>query len=132
MLKHIMNNIDFQKRAMDASSLKHEVISNNIANIETPGYKRKRVVFEELLSDTMEQRKLRMKKTNAMHMDSPMESAPFYVETDRGMSERIDGNSVNIDIEMAEEAKNNIKYNALINQTSGQIRRLRSAIRGGK
>lgn len=132
MLKQIMNNIDFQKRAMDASSLKHEVISNNIANIETPGYKRKKVVFEALLSDSLEQMKLRMKKTDAMHMDSGIESAPFYVETDHGMSERIDGNSVNIDIEMAEEAKNNIKYNALINQTSGQIRRLRSAIRGGK
>lgn len=132
MLKQIMNNIDFQKRAMDASSLKHEVISNNIANIETPGYKRKKVVFEALLLDSLEHMKLRMKKTDAMHMDSGIESAPFYVETDHGMSERIDGNSVNIDIEMAEEAKNNIKYNALINQTSGQIRRLRSAIRGGK
>lgn len=132
MLKNVMDRIDFQKRAMDASSLKHELIANNIANVETPNYKRKRLVFENFLTNSKRAEKLKMSKTNPKHMDSCIDAESCYIEMDRSLSERIDGNNVNIDLEMAEEAKNAIHYNALITQTSAQLRRLRAAIKGGR
>ncbi len=132
MIKNVMDRIDFQKRALDASSLRHEVIANNIANVETPNYKRKKVVFESLLADSMDNMKLKMAKTHEKHMDTSLEGMPYYIQTDTSFSERIDGNNVNIDAEMAEQAKNTIKYDALITQTSSQIRRLKNAIKGGK
>ncbi len=133
MLKNVMNRMSFQKRALDATSLRQEVIANNIANVETPGYKRKKVVFESLLEESMDKMKLPMRKTHHRHMDTSLNSLPYYVDEDlSAFSERIDGNNVNIDLEMADQAKNTIKYDALITQTSSQIRRLKNAIKGGR
>ncbi len=132
MLNNFMNRIDFQKKALDASSLKQELIANNIANIETPGYKRKKLVFENLLSESMKEMKLSMTTTHKNHISASVDSLPYYIQTDNSFSERLDGNNVNIDVEMADQAKNSIKYNALISQTSGQLRRLKNAIKGGR
>ncbi len=132
MLNDFINRINFQEKALDASSLKQQIIANNIANVETPNYKRKKLVFENLLLNSMEGMGLSMSKTHEKHLSTGIDSQPYYVQIDNSFSERLDGNNVNIDVEMAEQAKNSIKYNALISQTSGQLRRLKSAIKGGR
>ncbi len=130
LLRNAFNNIELQKRALDASWLKQDVIANNIANAETPGYKRQEVRFESFLNDAMASRMTPMTKTHANHMGvNNFPSAQIHQSGD--FSLRIDGNNVNIDVEMAEQAKNSIRYNALINQVSSQISRIKNAIKGG-
>ncbi len=131
MLKDLLNRIDFQKQALDVSSLRQDVIANNIANVETPNYKSKKVVFESILEDRM-QAGIPMAKTNKLHMDTGFAGKPCYIQEDRSFSNRIDKNNVNIDVEMANQAKNQITYNALVTQVSGQIRRMKLAIKGGR
>lgn len=130
MLKNAFDNINIQKRALDVSWLNHEVISQNIANSETPGYKRKVVSFDGVLEAAMNENMTSLKRTHSKHLSSAMPSSAVIIEA--GTSEfRIDGNSVDIDVEMAEQAKNSIKYNAMITQVSSQMRRLKAAIKGG-
>ena len=52
MLEQIMNssNFDYLSRGLEAANLRHEVISNNIANVNTPHFKRSAVNFEDLLA----------------------------------------------------------------------------------
>lgn len=131
MLKNSFDNINLQNRALDVSWLKHDIIAQNIANSETPGYKRKKVVFDGVLEAAMSENMTPLKRTHSNHIASPNLNFSPAVITDMDAEMRIDGNSVDIDIEMAEEAKNSIKYNAMINQVSAQLRRLRASIKGG-
>ncbi len=131
MLNDFMSRISFQKRALDASSLRHDVISNNIANIETPNYKRREVVFEKILQNSINNGSSYMKLTHKNHMNTTPETVP-YIKVDNSFSHRIDGNNVNIDVEMAEQAKNSVKYNALVQQLSSEFKRMKMAIKGGR
>lgn len=130
MLRNAFNNINLQKKYLDAGWLKQDVIANNIANVETPNYKRQKVNFNSVLQSAMNGKGVQLKKTNEKHMDFGALETP-YITTDRSYSNRLDGNNVNIDVEMADQAKNSIKYNAMITQVSAQIRRIKSAIKGG-
>lgn len=130
MLKNAFQNIDLQKRALDASWLKQSIIANNIANIETPGYKRQELVFENVLQEAISPGANSLKTSHPKHFDVGLSSGPV-VTGGMGFSHRIDENNVNIDVESAEQAKNTIKYNAMVNQVSAQIRRIKLAIKGG-
>lgn len=129
----MFDKINYLRRAMDASWLKQEAISNNMANANTPGYKRQTVEFENVLRDYTEQRAAgtAMVKTNARHMDIYGDLEPT-VKTVTDTAFRKDENNVNVDVEMAEEAKNTIKYNFLSTQISDEFKRLRLAIRDGR
>ncbi|PIE77307.1 MAG: flagellar basal body rod protein FlgB [Clostridiales bacterium] len=131
MLNRDFNSIDMQRRALDASWLRQRVLSNNIANVDTPGYKRQDVDFESMLRDYMTTRKVQMTTTDPRHIGVAANAAlQAHVTTDKSTSMRLDGNNVNIDVEMAAVAQNAIKYNAVTAQINGQIKRLKAAIRG--
>lgn len=130
----MFNKIDFMKKALDASWMKQEVISNNMVNVNTPGYKRKTVQFEEHLKSYMAAQNgtgVGMTATNSRHMGGVDSFQPSVTEVN-DTSFRRDGNNVNIDVEMAEEAKNTIQYNYLSKQISEEFRRIRLAIRDGR
>lgn len=131
MLKQSFDSIRLQNRALDASWLKHDIIAQNIANSETPGYKRKKLAFDAQLQAAMNENMTPLKRTHSKHLSSSVVDFSPVVMTDVDAEMRIDGNSVDIDVEMAEQAKNSIKYNAMINQVSAQLRRLRASIKGG-
>lgn len=135
MLGKAFQNIDIAKKTLDAAQLRHDVLSNNIANVNTPGYKRQDVAFEDLLSDFLAGRRVSMAATHAGHMTSDVGQlsglSPSVFEAP-ATSFRIDDNGVNIDTEMAELAKNSIKYNAVTTELNAQLRRLKSAISGGR
>ena len=50
MIERMFNSVNTLKRGLDASYLRQQVISNNIANVDTVGFKASRVVFEDHLS----------------------------------------------------------------------------------
>ncbi len=135
MLKALLGSprVDILEKAIGASTLRQKVISDNIANVNTPKFKKSEVQFEELLAKEMSQDKLQMARTNAAHMPMQVEGIPGpRVNTITQTSYRTDGNNVDIDTEMAGMAKNNIYYNAVVQQLSGYFSGLRSAIKEGK
>ena len=74
MLEQILNapNFDYLSRGLEAANMRHEVISNNIANVNTPNFKRSAVNFEDLLAKELNigdnQNKLKLVRTNDRHL----------------------------------------------------------------
>lgn len=134
MLDKSFQRINIFKTTMDASWLKNEAISHNLANVNTPGYKRQTVNFENILKDHLQMGdEVRMNTTHAKHLtvNGPMGLTP-QIEEVRDTSFRTDQNNVNVDIEMSELAKNQLKYSALTQQLNGQLTRLKTAIKSNR
>ncbi len=124
----VYNYIDVLGKAADASWIRNEVINNNIANNDTPGYKRQDVQFDDILA-----RELRSVQYNDLDMaiaEVDMDRISGRIYTDSvSYSYRIDGNNVDIDTENVELASNQIKYNALTDSISQEFARLKSVIK---
>jgi len=116
-MTQIFNNSNLLEKALDVSSLRHQIISNNIANVNTPEYQRKEVKFEKMLE-------------GALDAGADVNNVKPRVKTD--LSEafgRIDGNNVNLDKEMSDLATNTIKYNALIRQLSSKFQNMQTVLK---
>ena len=117
----ISKSYDLMAKAMDYRALRADLISSNIANIDTPGYKSRDIEFESSLKEEekklyeVQSHKLRLAKTNSRHLD-PIEDKPnqrgviFFRD---GQDARNDGNTVDLDVETTELAKNKVMYDAL-------------------
>ncbi len=134
MLDKSFQRIDIFKKTMDASWMKNEAISNNLANVNTPGYKRQTVNFESILKDHLQMGPYtQMNLTNDKHMNVyGSQGLQPQIEVMDDRSYRTDENSVNVDVEMSELAKNQIKYAALTEQLNGQLTRLKTAIKSNR
>lgn len=122
------------EKALSAASLRHKVISNNIANVNTPNFKKSEVSFEDQLKLAMDVKKPQISRTHARHL--PISSTGINVEPKINMinttSFRSDGNNVDIDTEMASLAKNSIYYDAVAQQIGKYFTGIKSAINGGR
>ena len=135
MLNSILSSprVTVLEQALTASSLRQKVISNNISNVNTPGYKKSEVLFEEMLQSAMTGDKMPMLQTNARHLPSQQAGIPIAkTKVIDNTSMRTDGNNVDIDVEMAELAKNSIYYNAVVQQLSSYFSIIKSAIKEGR
>lgn len=138
MLNRLYGNMDVLTAALDGSSLKNKTISNNLANVNTPGYKKSTVNFESELRSIIEGKntKLSLNKTNNRHLGKGSGSLQKFqpnVDVHENTSTRRDKNNVNPDIEMIELAKSTIVYNALADRISGKFSKIQSVIaEGGK
>jgi flagellar basal-body rod protein FlgB len=128
MIDKVFNNVGVLQKGLDASWLKNEVITNNIANVDTPGFKSSSVSFESAFKSALSGQSFAAKKTREKHIDFKSQSLEATVTTNTGTSNGLDGNNVDIDYENAELAKNTIYYNTLIEQVSSEFRKLSSAI----
>ncbi|MBK5240398.1 flagellar basal body rod protein FlgB [Clostridium sp.] len=124
------NTYNLLTKSMDASALRGKVIANNIANINTKGYKKFYVTFEETLEDSMGGD--RMKTDNSKHMQTTSNSGEITVKRDESTSMRQDGNNVDIDLEMTNQAANTLMYNALVKQVNSNISLKSYIISGGR
>lgn len=128
--------MNLMARGLDAASLRNQVIANNLANVDTPGFKRSDVLFEEELRRAMAgTQKLQGRLTHEKHIPIPEVRNPENVVvpkivTEHKTSIRNDGNNVDIDREMAQMAKNSIMYNALVQEINGEFRKMKMAIEG--
>lgn len=118
------------KKSLDASSLRSKVIANNIANINTKGYKRYNVSFEESLKNSVDN--LNLKITDEKHINDGNSLGNIKIEQDTSRSMREDGNNVDIDNEMTNQAANSLMYNALISQVNSRIALERYVINEGR
>ncbi len=131
MLNSLYNNIDFYKKALDGTWERNKAISSNLANVNTPNYKRKTVDFEEQLKKSINRNQVELMTTNERHIKNNNSEFSPFINIDNSMSYRIDGNNVNIDTENAELAKNTIMYNALIKQVSDEFKKIKNVISEG-
>lgn len=111
-------------KALNASTLRHSVIANNIANVNTPGFKSKTVTFEKDLARSLDTMAMRGTLTDAKHI--PL-GAPtldrVYPKMISHNDERVrnDHNGVDVEVEMAEMAKNQFYYSACAERISGKF-----------
>lgn len=126
------------ERSLDASTLRQKVIANNIANADTPFYKRSDVLFEEYLQGELggangvpsitgyrsDPRHFLIRKLNS--------AAAPQIKTDEASVMNNNLNNVDMDYEMSLLAKNQLKYNVMIQGVSSEFRKLRTAMNGGR
>ena len=134
MLEQLVSSstLDIGSRALAAASLLHEVLSNNIANVNTPNFRRSHVRFEDLLQKELglaEDPLMKVVRTHDRHFPLAFRGkAHGVIEQDSTTNMRLDGNNVDIDIEMAEVAKNQLYYSALANRMGGYVSKIKSII----
>nr|WP_202113027.1 flagellar basal body rod protein FlgB [Paenibacillus sp. MMS18-CY102] len=131
-----MNGIEFRRleTAIQSAETRQKVISDNIANVDTPNFKRSEVLFEDLLADAMgtNETKIAGIRTNAKHIPIGQSStipAPEVV-LDENNSINNNGNNVDIDREMTLLAKNQLSYNFYIQQLNHDAKMMTTAIEG--
>lgn len=106
--------------ALGAASQRQAVLSNNLANVNTPMYKRQDVNFDGVLAKALDSEKA------AGDIGAPaLDSLAPQVYTDTTTSMRADGNNVDVDNEMANLAENNVRYNALVQLAAKNIDTIR-------
>ncbi|CQR71476.1 Flagellar basal body rod protein FlgB [Sporomusa ovata DSM 2662] len=129
------SQVSVLEKALSAASLRHKVISNNIANVNTPKFKKSEVSFENQLELAMSSEKAPIARTHERHL--PVKSTGIndvepMINTITTTSFRNDDNNVDIDSEMAGLAKNSIYYNAVADRINKYFSNLKSVINGGK
>lgn len=138
MLNSLLSStqVSILEKALSAASLRHKVISNNIANVNTPKFKKSEVSFEDQLESAMNLKETPIARTHARHL--PIKSIGKNIEVEPHInminttSFRSDGSNVDIDIEMASLAKNSIYYDAVAQQINKYFVNLKSTINGGR
>ena len=136
MLEQIVGGkaLDVMQRGMGAANLRQEVISHNIANVNTPNFKKSDVIFEDLLAKELDldaTGRLKIVRTHDRHMPIAFRvRAAAKVELDPSSSMRYDKNNVDIDVEMASLAKNSLYFNALARQVGAEFSRMRTVVAG--
>ncbi len=126
VLSNAYNYINVLDKAADASWTRNDVLANNIANEDTPGYKRKDVQFETYLSDAVAGTD--SLDATVAEIDLNQLNATTYTEH-AGLNYRMDGNNVDITTENVELAKNQLKYYTLMNSINQEFTRLKSALK---
>lgn len=120
--------INVLDKAADASWLRNEAIANNIANVSTPGYKREDVTFESELSKALSHTQFSSMDEKVKNLKASQLKPRTYKDyTD--YSYRLDGNNVDIDTENAILAKNQLKYEGLLNSISAEFSNLQSVMK---
>lgn len=120
--------INVLDKAADASWLRNEAIANNIANVDTPGYKRQDVSFETEFKKALgNSRYISMDDKVAGVETGKLNPRPF---TDyAGYSYRLDGNNVDIDQENIYLAENQLKYQGLMAGINSEFSNLRTVMK---
>lgn len=112
-------------KTLDASAARQKTIANNIANVETPGYKRSYVSFEDELQRVLGQQSVHSVREGLRNL-TPV------AQIDTTSPARADGNNVSIDTEISDLAKTSLKYKATTTLLEDKIGMLRAAITEGK
>lgn len=130
-MKLFSDTITSLERGLAYSSKKQQAISDNIANVDTPGYKAKDVQFKSFLEKEMSN-SFPSIKTDARHIDFSSKETALSTMVRPNVNYNENNNSVDIDNEMADLATNQIYYSSLVDRLNGKFNSLQSVIRGGK
>lgn len=136
MIGKLTNHLNLREKSLDAAWTRNEVIAQNIANVDTPGYKKSTVRFEEYLDDVMQGDSFKANTTDKRHINinsKDVNDVKIQINKEYdNFSTRLDENNVDIETEMASLAKNVIRYNTLIQSVSSGYAKLKSVIKEGR
>lgn len=107
------------ERAMSGASLRQRALSNNLANINTPGFKRSDVDFHGVLATTLER--------SGGNIDA-LHAIEFGLARETNTSVRADGSNVDLEREMAALAENSLEYEALVSVARARLEMIQSAM----
>ena len=119
--------INLLTKAADASWKRETVISNNIANVDTPGYKRKVLHFQGVLTEELGRCKHESLDSKVSDVDLSRLDPQIYVDS-ANYSYRMDGNNVDIDTENVELASEQIRYEGLTDCINSEFERMKAVI----
>ena len=120
---NVYDYVNVLNRAADASWKRNEAIANNIANVDTPGYKRQDVEFDTILQREMRDSRYVSTDAKVANLDLSRLEGKQYTDS-AAFSYRMDGNNVDIDTENTYLASNQIKYTALMTSVNQEFSRL--------
>ncbi|MBW5444581.1 flagellar basal body rod protein FlgB [Cohnella sp. CFH 77786] len=133
----LLSGASFQRLegAIHAASMRQQVLANNIANVDTPNFKRSDVAFEEMLSQAMGSggmKTLALKTSDPRHISNGVSaSGPVpSVVTEESTVFNNSRNNVDIDKEMSLVAENQLRYNLFIQQMNHNVKMMRIGIEG--
>ncbi len=117
--------------AADAAWTRNEILTNNIANVDTPGYKRQDIKFESILRNEIDRHKSEASSTLTQRVNDVdyTRLKPFVYTDNAELSTRLDGNNVDIETEQAELASNQLMYDGIITGLNGEFERMKSVLR---
>jgi flagellar basal-body rod protein FlgB len=123
-------HLDELKRALTVYAGRHRVVADNIANVETPGYRAQELRFEELLAGS--QRRLAGVRTHAAHLPVGQRSIEDVPEEIVAQDDGFDNGTNDVDIysEMTELATTDLSYRLATRLLSMKYAMLRSAVTG--
>ena len=134
-MKLFDSNFQVLGKSMDAYTKRAEALADNIANVNTPNYKRKDVQFESFLQKALYEDGWSVigRRTDEKHfkigIENKLDSVEASFTEDKNTKMRYDGNNVDIEIEKVEQTKNNIRYQFATNRISQNFTVLRSVIK---
>ena len=126
----IYNYVNILDKAADAANLRNELLTNNIANVSTPNYKRKDLDFESVLQGELAGEKNLSKAVKKANQNLETLDAQVYTDN-ASLSNRLDGNNVDINTEEARLAENQIKYQALVDLMNQEFARYNTVLSSG-
>ena len=115
-------------RAADAAWQRNEAISNNIANVDTPGYKRQDVAFESVLQQALGNNRYQSMDDKVANVNLSRLRGRAYVDY-ANYSYRLDGNNVDIENENVMLAENQLKYQGLISSINQEFTNLQTVMK---
>lgn len=120
------NNMLMAQKSLDYLWARQNVTLNNIANVDTPGYKAQYVTFE----DEFRQRLMSGRNRTSGDTAEIIQNSRHYIKDTIEESARMDENNVNMDAESVELARATLQYQYELNALNSQITRLRTIIKG--
>lgn len=129
------NALGLQEAALGARAMRAGVLANNLANVNTPGFKARDIDFKQTLNTRMGHgsKNISVKSTHSGHIDlSLLGGGSSSAEQLYRMSNQpsVDGNTVDEQIEHAEFMKNSVEFQAAFTFLNSKVKGLRKAIKG--
>jgi flagellar basal-body rod protein FlgB len=115
------------EKSLDAVWQRQQVISNNIANAATPGYKSQHLEFEDLL-----EKQIQKAGTDEDDVQKALDHVEPRIVSDENTTAQEDGNNVDVDYENIEMARAQMQYSYLTSSINSQINRLKYVITEGR
>ena len=122
--------INIMDKAADASWMRENVITNNLANVDTPGYKRQDVDFTSALKRELGMSKYESldKKVRSLNTDLSGLSVSSYTDASN-YSYRLDRNNVDVDTEQVELASEQLRYELLTTAINEEFNRMKVVLK---
>ena len=124
----VFDYVNVLDKAADACSVRGKLISNNMANVNTPNYKRQDIEFNSFLEAALSDGST-LDEAVSNVQDHLMEMNGVVYTDNSTLSYRLDGNNVSIDTEEVYQAENSIRYQALIDQMTQEFNRMKAVLK---